>query len=97
MTHAVIFSVRVDAHLRRSEEDLEAFPTVVHRPAETVLLTFTECFHPLLSTINPVVGLDIMFFIAHVCVVRSVWHWLNVVGHFDFVYVPVDCKRFASG
>ena len=20
----------------------------------------------------------------------------NVVGHFDFVYVPVDCKHFAS-
>ena len=42
MTHAVIFSVRVDAHLRRSEEDLEAFPTIVHRPAESVLLTFTS-------------------------------------------------------
>ena len=27
---------------------------------------------------------------------RSVWQWLNVVGHFDFVYVPVDCKHFAS-
>ena len=28
-----------------------------------------------LSTINPVVGLDIMFLVAHVCVVRSVRHW----------------------
>ena len=51
---------------------------------------------PDLSTIIPVVGLDIVFLIAHLCVVRSVWHWLNVVGHFDFVYVPVDCKHFAN-
>ena len=28
-----------------------------------------------LSTIIPVVGLDITFFIAHLCVARSVWHW----------------------
>ena len=41
---------RVDAHLHRFQEDLEAFPTVVHRPDESVLLTFTECFHPLSSS-----------------------------------------------
>ena len=28
-----------------------------------------------LSTIIIVVGLDIMFLIAHLCVARSVWHW----------------------
>ena len=28
-----------------------------------------------LSTIIPVVGLDISFLIAHLCVARSVWHW----------------------
>ena len=28
-----------------------------------------------LSTIIPVVGLDITFLIAHLCVARSVWHW----------------------
>ena len=28
-----------------------------------------------LSTINPVVVLDITFLIAHLCVARSVWHW----------------------
>ena len=33
-----------------------------------------------LSTIFPVMGLDITFLIAYLCVARSVWHWLNVVG-----------------
>ena len=28
-----------------------------------------------LSTIIPVVGLDITLLIAHLCVARSVWHW----------------------
>ena len=28
-----------------------------------------------LSTIIPVVGLDITFLIAHLCLARSVWHW----------------------
>ena len=50
--HRSAFSERVVEQIVDLAEPLrvQALPTVVHRPAESVSLRFTECFHPLSSS-----------------------------------------------